>query len=370
MIGNSLSTARIYIHRIGLIVLCAALCVVSTQRPAAANLDYVPIDVDQHATVAYSYFQIDEDAYPDASLNFESFSRHVEIIKNEEFNVVSLQDLDEDKSRKKRNASPNIAITFDTGHRSILDQAVPLLLKEKIPFAIFITPREIDQGLPYLIQWSELKKLARNPLVTIGIHNAEYKNISSYNDRSALEQSILSAISRYREVFGTSPLYYAYPYGDHDSNIAKLLRAQGIKHAFGLHSGVIYKESAPYNLPRFTMTDNYGSGQRFVDTAYNLPFPTFDPIPENTVLSTTPDSLSFSIPKAIQGSVSSLQCFHSGLGRIETEVIGEERVHIPLGELGELSGRVRVNCTINAGYDEDAERQRWRWHGILLRVNE
>lgn len=360
--------ARLQSFCMGLILSTALL--LCLQNSAFANYYYTPIDGDKQAVVVYTYFQIDEDAFPDASLSFETFSRHIDLIKSENLNVISLDDIEDHYKRKNKNNTPSIALTFDTGHNSIMADAVPLLLKEKIPFTIFISPGEIDQGLPYLIQWNELKKLARNPLVTIGIHNANYKYSDAYENQTAFEQSVLSAITRYKEVLGTTPKLYAYPYGDQDAALAELLRKNGIEYAFGLQSGVLYKDCPAYNVPRFTMTDNIGSAQRFVDTAFNLPLPTFDSIPEDTVLERTPDSFSFSIPKNLQDHISSLQCFHSGLGRIDTEIIGDERVHIPVANLGELSGRTRVNCTINAGYDEAIDRQRWRWHGILLRVTQ
>jgi peptidoglycan/xylan/chitin deacetylase (PgdA/CDA1 family) len=337
--------------------------------PAAlANKDYAALEYDQSAIVAYSYFQIDDDAFPDMSLNFDTFQQHIETIKNENFTVVSLKDL-KGYTKQKKQSAPSIAITFETGHKSILNKAIPLLLKEKLPFTIFISPAEIDQGQPYVIPWGELKKLKRNPLVTIGIHSATYKTMQAYKSRDDINHAVTSAITRYKEVFNHAPALYAYPYGDHDTALADTLKKNNIAFGFGLQSGVIHTASPQYHLPRFTMTDNFGSNQRFIDTAYNLPFPYFDMIPQDTVLPDAPTSLSFSVPSILSNSLNSLQCFHSGIGKISTDILGDERVHIVLPESTTSSGRLRVNCTINAGYDEIAERQRWRWHGILHRIN-
>ncbi len=352
---------------LAVICFCLTLCVFAPFS-AHANTDYTPIEPDQSAIVAYSYFQIDDDAFPDMSLSFETFQQHIETIKNENFSVISLKDL-KGYTKPKSQSAPSIIISFETGHKSILDKAVPLLIKEKLPFTIFISPNEIDQGQPYVIPWHELKKLERNPLVTIGVHSATYKAMQDYKDRADLDYAVSSAITRYKEVFNHAPLFYAYPYGDHDTTLAATLKQGGITYAFGLQSGVIHGASPAYYLPRFTMTDNLGSNQRFIDTAYNLPLPYFDMIPQDTVLASAPTSISFSVPQALHDKIDSLQCFHSGIGKIPTDIIGKERIHIALPENTETSGRLRVNCTINAGYDEIAERQRWRWHGILHRIN-
>lgn len=347
---------------------CLTLLLLVLSPPAFANTDYSPIENDQSAIVAYSYFQIDDDAFPDMSLNFDTFQQHIETIKNENFKVISLKEL-KGYTKPKSQSAPSIAITFETGHKSILNKAVPLLLKEKLPFTIFISPAEIDQGQPYVIPWSELKKLNRNPLVTIGIHSATYKTMQDYKSRDDINHAVISAITRYKEVFNHAPALYAYPYGDHDTLLADVLKQNKIEFGFGLQSGVIHGASPQFYLPRFTMTDNFGSNQRFIDTAYNLPLPYFDMIPQDTVLPDAPTSLSFSVPSILHDKLGSLQCFHSGIGKISTDILGDERVHIALPENTTSSGRLRVNCTINAGYDEVAERQRWRWHGILHRIN-
>ncbi len=361
-------------YRYGLIAIMLALGFFSAPVNAAP-IDYHPIKQDNSAVVAYSYFQIDEDAYPDMSLRFDTFRQHVETIKNENFLALSPDDLFAEPSTtplsEKSGDDVNrqsILITFETGHQSIMAEAVPLLLKQKIPFTIFISPAEIDQKQPYIINWADLKKLRKNPLVSIGVHSASYKSLADYSDQGAAEQAVLSALSRYKEIFGEAPLYYAYPYGDYNTKIESLLKNNGIKGAFGLHSGVIYAQSEPLRLPRFTMSDNLGGNQRFIDTAYNLPLPHFDSIPQSSFLTEVPTSLSFSVPSALRNNLKTLQCFHSGIGQIEIEKIGEDRIQIPLPDLGADTGRLRINCTINAGYDEKTDRQRWRWHGMLNRI--
>jgi peptidoglycan/xylan/chitin deacetylase (PgdA/CDA1 family) len=341
----------------------------------AAPLDYRSIEQDSSAVVAYSYFQIDEDAYPDMSLRFDTFRQHIETVENEDFLALSPDDLFSEKGdtpKAHKSAADldrqSILISFETGHKSIMAEAVPLLLKKRIPFTVFISPAEIDQKQPYIINWANLKKLRKNPLVTIGLHSASYKSLADYPDQTTAQQAVLSALSRYKEVFGEAPLYYAYPYGDYDTHIEAVLKKNGIKGAFGLHSGAIYAQSEPLKMPRFTMTDNLGSNQRFIDTAYNLPLPHFDMMPQSSFLTQAPASLSFSVPSNLKQGLKTLQCFHSGIGQIDIEKLGELRIQIPLPDIGTHTGRLRINCTINAGYDEQTDRQRWRWHGMLNRI--
>lgn len=348
------------------IALWTALFMCLAASTSMASSDYQPIEADKGKAISYVYFQIGEDAYPEGSLNFNTFTQHIETIETEGFHVTAPKDL----FNTDKKAAPSLMLSFDTGHKSILTDAIPLLLERELPFTIFISPSEIDQKLPYVINWDQLRKLQRNDLVTIGIHSSIYKKMDTIHNRQAVETNIVSAIARYKEKLGAAPLYFAYPYGDHDEELEQFLKRNGIQAAFGLHSGVIHSKSNRYLLPRFTMTDNIGSNQRFLEAAYNLPLPQHDQIPKNTILEQAPNSISFSISKDLDKDLGSLLCFHSEIGKIKPEIIGTNRVHITLPETISESERVRINCTINAGYDEEFERQRWRWHGILHRITQ
>ena len=54
---------------------------------------------------------------------------------------------------------------------------------------------------------------------------------------------------------GEIPDFFAYPYGEANTEIIKLLKNYKFKVAFGQHSGVVNEISNFYYLPRFSLNE-------------------------------------------------------------------------------------------------------------------
>jgi peptidoglycan/xylan/chitin deacetylase (PgdA/CDA1 family) len=94
----------------------------------------------------------------------------------------------------------NVAVTFDDGFRSVIENAVPELLKRSIPFTVFVpsgclgarpawvrNPQHPSFGEQVLTA-SELRELARAPLVTLGSHSITHRNLVGLDAPSATHE--------------------------------------------------------------------------------------------------------------------------------------------------------------------------------------
>ena len=130
----------------------------------------------------------------------------------------------------------------------------------------------------------------------------------------------------------------------------------------GLHSGAINTASDFLTLPRFSMTDGYGSLDRFKMITNALPLNAYNITPEDPYLQTTTPNIGFSLPKILVQNIEKLSCFLSEQGKLELEKIGEQRIQIKLKhEINQE--RSRLNCTMPV---EEDDNQRWRWFGMIM----
>ena len=129
----------------------------------------------------------------------------------------------------------------------------------------------------------------------------------------------------------------------------------GFEFAFGQHSGVVHRTSEPYFLPRFPLTEQYGSASRFRLIANALPLPISGVTPRNPAPKRNPPSFGFTVDKTVE-NVSRLTCFHSKQGKVQTERLGSHRIEVRF-RAALKHGRSRLNCTL------PAPNGRWRWFG-------
>ena len=120
-------------------------------------------------------------------------------------------------------------------------------------------------------------------------------------------------------------------------------------------------------LPRFTMTENHGTRERFKMTANALPLPVYDIMPEDMYLGAADlSSVSFTIHEDLSDVADKLSCFITERGKTSPEFITPTRLQIIPAET--ISARrIRLNCTLPEASDADPEQPFiWRWFGVLF----
>lgn len=336
----------------------------SRSAPAAPNIT----PYDEKGAVIYAYHRIGEDGFPDSNLRTELFEAHVREILAGEYNVMPLPEIVSAIADEKVLPPRTIAITFEGGHRSILDKAVPLLLKHELPFTVFIATDKADLNLSEYLNWSDIKKLGRHKNVTIGIHPASYTRLAN-ESRKETSQQINKAKNRYREIFGENPSFFAYPFGEYSLAYRDIVAASGFVAAFGQQSGVAWPGGDFFAIPRFNMTDSVADIDRFQLTANALPLPIFDVEPKDTEISARLPAIGFTVDQSLEQDLPNLSCFSSILGNPVIEIIGT-RVEIRHDKDTVLDqSRIRINCTIPAQSEPDSV-PRWRWFGLLMNIDE
>ena len=313
---------------------------------------------DNSSSSVYAYFSI-TDSGDDSSLSYEKFSQQIEEIGLGNYTVLALPELLA-KQKSGESLPPNtIALTFDEPDEETYSKAIPLLVQNKIPFTVFISP-----GLAEASEWETLKNLQENDFVTIGLSTFSYGHLGSW-----VEEKITADLNRaksiYREQLGREPLYFAYPLGEYSFAFVNAVQKAGFHAAFGQNSGVITQSTDMMKLPRFTMTDDFGDLERFRTTSNAMPFPVKDITPDTSYMNAMPD-IGFTISDQISSDdMKKTKCFSSGSIQPQTAFLCSGRVELRFPEIP-VTERLRINCTIPVAGELPDDDPRYRWLGFLL----
>lgn len=342
----------------GLMILCMPVTPVMAQKQA---------EIDSLSAVIFTYHHIGDDLMPSANLTKEQFEAHIAEIKSGGYHVLRLPDIVENLKAQAALPDPAIGISFDGAHRNTLNYAAPLLLKAGIPFTIFITTDAVDAQSGDTLSWDELRKLARQDLVTIALHPASYDRLHNKDD-GEISRQINKAIVRYREQLDREPLLFAYPYGEVSLKYRDVIERLGFKAAFGQQSGVAHSGADMFMLPRFSMTEPYGNIERFRLTALALPLPVSDISPRDPYITDQGKlDIGFTVDESFASNIKSLSCFASTAEKANLQIVGKNRVEIRLEKSFE-DERGRINCTMPGPIDEATDQPRWRWFGLMLTI--
>lgn len=201
--------------------------------PAAAQ----PIAQDQAAAVIFAYHRIGEDQYPETNIRREQFAAHVQELASGDYNVMALSDIIRAFRDKDKLPERTIALTFDGGHKSVLQNAIPLLEEHELPYTLFVPTNHIDRNSADYMSWADLKKLGKR--ATIGLHPASYIRLYD-KPETEITRQVNNARIRFRDELGKEPEFFAYPFGEYGQIYSDIIEKQGFTAAFGQQSGAIY----------------------------------------------------------------------------------------------------------------------------------
>jgi peptidoglycan/xylan/chitin deacetylase (PgdA/CDA1 family) len=319
---------------------------------------------DSTSAVILAYHKIGEDAHPDTNLRIDQFDSHLSAIKNGGYTVLPLSTILNKWANEMPLPDKAIAITFDGAYRSSYENAMKKLIDADIPFTIFYAADQADFQTEQTLNWSTLKQLSKNPRVELGILPADFGRHSAQED---IRTHLNRALQNHRDHFGENPAYFAYPFGEYNQTYINAVQNAGITAAFGLQSGTAYNSGENlFSLPRFSMTELYGSAERFNLIAQALPIPATQIMPATSLQKDTVEMIGFTLPRDQGDSLTSMSCFISGQEKPDIQIINA-RVEIrPLSPITE--NRTRINCTIPV--KTSPTDTRWRWFGMLLSFEE
>ena len=150
------------------------------------------------------------------------FNAHLLLIERLGFPVVPLDSLLANLCDDSAESSSAIAITFDDAHRTVFEQAWPLLKARGWPFVVFVNTAAVDQGHGGVMTWDQLRELAQAGVI-IGNHGVDHQHMIRRPADQTTEQwalwrrrQVIEAQQRMDAEVGPQPKIFAYPYGEYD----------------------------------------------------------------------------------------------------------------------------------------------------------
>ncbi len=307
------------------------------------------------------YHRFEENKYPSTNIRIEDFKKHLEIINNEGLNFITLENFLEnfDKEKKER----NILLTIDDAFLSFYNQAWPFLKRNKIPFILFVSTREV--GKNGYMNWDQIREISQEDFVHIGHHSHSHEYLVD-EDIELIKKDLLTANKIFSKELGEVSKVFSYPFGEYSVNFKELVKNLGFSYAFGQHSGVIDNTKDLYELPRFPINEKYGDLERFSTILKTLPFKYENIIPEERYITdkTNPPSVKIKFKKLY--NLKNINCFSNEEDKWrKSKIVNINDTTISVSLMGKFTTeRGRINCSLRSktGF--------YHWLGIQFVVAE
>ena len=146
----------------------------------------------------------------------------------------------------KEKGKPFVCLTFDDGYRDNYTEALPLLKRLEVPFAVYVTTGFIDNRLPMWwypdeqldLSREELVTLSKEPLCTIGAHTISHGRLDELIREEQLKEIVES--KRELEVIIACPVnHFSYPHGAFNDATVNIVKENGFRSALMAWGGMV-----------------------------------------------------------------------------------------------------------------------------------
>ena len=319
-------------------------------------------DIDDFGLISLMYHRFEENKYPSTNIRIDDFKKHIKILQENNIRFINPKNFENEiKNNKKQR---KILLTIDDGFSSFYQNAWPLLKKEKIPFILFVSTREV--GAFNYMTWDQIREISKEDFVEIGNHSHTHEYLVD-ESKDLILDDIKKSISIFKDQLGKNSDFFSYPFGEYSLEFKKLIKSLGFKYAFGQHSGVIDETKDFYELPRFPINEKYGEIKRFNSLTKTIPFKYKEIIPSEKYLlkNKNPPKVKIQFYEGIK-NLKSLGCYSNEGDRWRQSNIKFEDDLTLLINISEkfIGERGRINCSLRdpSGF--------WRWLGIQFVVSE
>ena len=128
------------------------------------------------------YHRFEENKYPSTNIKILDFKDHLEVIKKNNIKFINPANFEKELINKKNQRK--VLLTIDDGFLSFYNNAWPLLKKEKIPFILFVSTREV--GSSNYMTWEQIQEISKEDFVEIGNHSHTHEYLVDENNEAKI----------------------------------------------------------------------------------------------------------------------------------------------------------------------------------------
>ncbi|CAM4414793.1 polysaccharide deacetylase family protein [Paenibacillus tarimensis] len=253
-------------------------------KSQGSSVNYSPVYYKDQVIVLM-YHNITKRQGEKNELHVDSFRKQMEGLKNEGFNVISMDQYAEFMLKKKSIPANAVLITFDDGYQSFYELAYPILREFNYPATNFVIVKWIDQpyGIPK-VTWDQMREMKKNgmsfynhtydshyygtldagqdkkkPALSNRLYLKEKKRKETLQEyRSRVKKDLERAEKRLQEELGNKYSMIAFPYGAFNQDVLDIAEKIGIKLTFTVKPGVVTRGVLNGNRINAGNRDNNG----------------------------------------------------------------------------------------------------------------
>lgn len=216
---------------------------------------------DKHVVPILVYHHIDAKGYHDLNVvSPESFEKQMLYLKENQYQVISFDELVKAIGQNKRFSRKTVVLSFDDGFE---DNYTAFKILKKYGFtAIFFLPTDIMNTEGFLT-WDQIEEMVKAGM-EIGSHTRGHVYLPNYPDFEKVKDEITDSKRVLEEKLGIRIDYFCYPNGGFSEEIKSIVKKAGYQGACTTNRGQGRLNKDVFELKRIRVKDKDTGGFSFL----------------------------------------------------------------------------------------------------------
>jgi peptidoglycan/xylan/chitin deacetylase (PgdA/CDA1 family) len=160
-------------------------------------------NIEDFGLISLMYHRFEENKYPSTNIKILDFKKQIEIIQKNNIKFINPKNFENEIINNKMQRK--VLLTIDDAFLSFYQNAWPILKKNKIPFILFVSTREV--GSFNYMNWDQIKEISEEDFVEIGNHSHTHEYLVDENDE-IIKADIQKSIAIFKEKLGRNSKFF------------------------------------------------------------------------------------------------------------------------------------------------------------------
>ena len=165
--------------------------------------------------------RIDDNRHPYTNTSSKELVKYFEYIKSHGYKAVKLSTLVK-MQKEGKNIDKIVVFTIDDSYKSFYKNGLPVFKKYHIPFTLFVYTKATTQKWGDFMSWKQVKECAKYG--ELGVHSWAHPHLAKISSEAIIKDT-KKAIDAFKKYTGYVPDMYAYPYGEYDERVTKIIKS-------------------------------------------------------------------------------------------------------------------------------------------------
>lgn len=202
----------------------------------------------------FVYHRFGDSRFPTTNTPLQELRQEFEYLKNNGYEVVSLQTLVDALKNDKPIADNWVVLTIDDSYKSFYRNGLAIFKEYGYPFTLFVqSETALWKTSKEYMNKDEILEAAK--LGEIGCHSHKHDYLPT-KDAAYVKADTQRCIDIMTGILGYTPKYYAYPYGSYNADVKALIKSFGFEAVLNQSNGNVDNTSDRFDLNRVALVGN------------------------------------------------------------------------------------------------------------------